>query len=119
MVYIPNLILKTYKTMVFFKMKLTDFSASIMEVLAFVSSILASIPKLCTPSSSIACLPTILFLSTSVLKYIVLNVKENFVQEELLKTAFTNITQSFKKIITCDYALHEDVKEAWDSLLQR
>ncbi|XP_002158974.1 HEAT repeat-containing protein 5B isoform X1 [Hydra vulgaris] len=95
-----------------------EFSASIMEVLAFVSSILSGIPKLCTFSSSVVCLPTILFLLSSIFKYIVLNINENFSHESFLRTALTTLTQSFKEVITSPHALHEENKEVWGSLIQ-
>lgn len=95
------------------------FSGSSMDLLTTVSSILSTVPNLCTPTSSLLCLPTVMFLSSATFKYISMNVHEDFQEKHELKTALAKLCKSFKTIITCTHVTCEESKDGWNKMIQR
>lgn len=95
-----------------------EFSLSSVKLLSHITSILSQLPDLCSPSASVVCLPTIVFLSTTVLKYIAVGLEETFQNVSELKLALEKIIRSFKKVITSEHGRNELCVESWEKIIQ-
>lgn len=98
------------------------FTSKSMDLMATVLSVLSSIPDLCSPSASLTCLPTIMFLGTTILKYVSLNADDSSTNTDDYKSAFASICKSFKRIITSKHATNTNddlCTKGWQSLIQR
>lgn len=114
----------THKLFVFitkdiFRYFFLEFSLSSVKLLSHITSILSQLPDLCSPSASVVCLPTIVFLSTTVLKYIAVGLEETFQNVSELKLALEKIIRSFKKVITSEHGRNELCVESWEKIIQR
>ena len=100
------------------------FTSKSMDLMATVLSVLSSIPDLCKPNASLTCLPTIMFLGTTILKYVSLNANDDSAAStDDFKLAFANIFKSFKRIITSKHATNSDSDDGcakgWQNIIQR
>lgn len=94
------------------------FSVQTMNLMASVSTLLSHIPKLCESSASLVCLPTVMYLSASILKYISINITDRIDFDKDIKWALGKICKSFKEMITCKHVGDDDCVTAWKDLIK-
>ena len=86
------------------------------ELLSQVSVLLADIPNICTPTASIECLPSVLYLLNGIIKY---HCKSGKSQEIGERESFQRVIQSVRSILTSPLLSNDDFKADWVKLLRR
>jgi len=85
------------------------------EILSQVAILLAYVPNICSPSASVDCLPSVLYLLNGVIKY---HCKIGRPVDAKDRESFQKVMHSIKSILNSTFLQVDEVKESWTKLIR-
>ena len=85
------------------------------EILSQVAILLADVPNICSPSASVDCLPSVLYLLNGVIKY---HCKIGRPVDAKDRESFQKVMHSIKSILNSTFLQVDEVKESWTKLIR-
>ena len=85
------------------------------EILSQVAILLADVPNICSPSASVECLPSVLYLLNGVIKF---HCKIDWPVDAKDRESFQKVMHSIKSILNSKFLQVDEVKESWTKLIR-
>ena len=85
------------------------------EILSQVAILLADVPNICSPSASVECLPSVLYLLNGVIKF---HCKIDRPVDAKDRESFQKVMHSIKSILNSKFLQVDEVKESWTKLIR-